>query len=52
MTFSRGTSLQLVPPTGTGKDARWLDIREGDQFDETQMAKSVKQAAALPGWVL
>ncbi len=51
MTFFHGTSLQLVPPGGTGKDARWIDIREGDQLDETQMAKSVKQAAALLGRV-
>ncbi|WP_437967956.1 DUF1801 domain-containing protein [Sorangium sp. So ce260] len=53
VTFFRGTSLRPVPPGGTvrSKDARWLDIREGDQLDEAQMARWVKQAAALPGWV-
>jgi hypothetical protein len=51
VTFFRGTSLRPVPPGGTGKDARWIDIREGDQLDEAQMATWVKQAAALPGWV-
>ena len=53
VTFFRGTSLRPVPPGGTvrSKDARWIDIREGDQLDETQMATWVKQAAALPGWV-
>ena len=50
VTFFRGTSLRPVPPGGTGKDARWIDIHE-DDLDEAQMAKWVKQAAALPGWV-
>ena len=36
---------------GTGKDARWIDIREADKFDETQMSKWLKQAAAMPGWM-
>jgi hypothetical protein len=50
VTFFRGTSLRPVPPGGTGKDARWVDIHE-DDLDEAQMATWVKQAAALPGWV-
>jgi hypothetical protein len=50
VTLFRGTSLRPVPPGGTGKDARWIDIHE-DDFDEAQMATWVKQAAALPGWV-
>ena len=50
LTLFRGTSLRPVPPGGTGKDARWIDIHE-DDLDEAQMAKWVKQAAALPGWV-
>jgi hypothetical protein len=49
-TFFRGTSLRPVPPGGTGKDARWIDIHE-DDFDEGQMTTWLKQAAALPGWV-
>ena len=51
VTFFRGTSLRPVPPGGTGKDARWIDIHE-DDLDEAQMATWVKQAAALPGWVV
>src|SRR3954453_2752311 len=51
VTFFQGTSLRPVPPGGTGKDARWIDIHEGDGLDEAQLAKWVKQAAALPGWV-
>jgi hypothetical protein len=50
VTFFRGTSLRPVPPGGTSKDARWIDIHE-DDLDEAQMAIWVKQAAALPGWV-
>ena len=50
VTFFRGTSLRPVPPGGTGKDARWIDIREGEELDRAQMATWVKQAAALPGW--
>jgi len=50
VSFFRGTSLRPVPPGGTGKDARWIDIHE-DDLDEAQMASWIKQAAALPGWV-
>jgi hypothetical protein len=49
VTFFVGTSLQPVPPGGSGKDARWIDIHE-DDLDEAQMATWVKQAAAVPGW--
>ncbi len=49
VTFFRGTSLRPVPPGGTGKDGRWIDIHE-DDLDEAQMAAWVKQAAAIPGW--
>ncbi|XXY51291.1 DUF1801 domain-containing protein [Sorangium sp. So ce269] len=53
VTFFQGTSLRPVPPGGTvrSKESRWIDIYEDDQLDEAQMAKWVKQAAALPGWV-
>jgi hypothetical protein len=51
VTFFRGTSLEPLPP-GPSKDknTRYVDIREGE-LDEKQMAKWVKQAAALPGWI-
>ena len=50
--FFRGASLRPVPPGASKiKDQRYLDIREGDQLDEAQLATWVKQAAALPGWV-
>jgi hypothetical protein len=50
VTFFKGTSLWPVPPVGTDKDARWIDIHE-DGLDEAQMAAWVKQAAARPGWI-
>jgi hypothetical protein len=48
--FFRGTSLRPVPP-GESKheDVRYLDIREDDPVDETQLAAWLKQASRLPG---
>ena len=50
VTFFRGTSLRPVPPGGTGKDARWIDIHAAD-LDEARMAAWVRPAAGLPGGV-
>jgi len=37
--FFRGTSLRPVPPGASkGKDTRYIDIHEGDELDEAQMA--------------
>jgi hypothetical protein len=49
VTFFEGTSLRPVPPGGTGKEARWIDIHQ-DDLDEARMATWIRQAAALPGW--
>lgn len=49
ITFFNGTSLQPVPPGGSAKEARWLDIYEGS-LDEPQVVEWVRQAAKLPGW--
>jgi hypothetical protein len=49
VTFFRGTSLKPVPPGGTGKEARWIDVHE-DDLDEARIVSWVKQAARLPGW--
>jgi hypothetical protein len=50
--FFRGASLRPVPPgANKGKDMRYIDIHEGDGLDEAQMANSVKQAAALAGFL-
>ena len=52
LTFFRGGSLQPLPP-GASKhqDVRYLDIREGEDLDEAQLAGWLKQAAALPGFL-
>lgn len=50
LTFFRGTDLKPVPPMGSSKLMRSLDIAETDRFDEKQVASWVRQAAKLPGW--
>jgi hypothetical protein len=50
LTFFRGTSLRPVPPSESKhKEVRYLDIREDDELDETQLVDWVKQASQLPG---
>ena len=50
VTFFRGASLRPVPPVASKHaDVRYVDIHERE-LDEAQMAKWVKQAAALAGW--
>jgi hypothetical protein len=51
VTFFSGTSLRPRPP-GESKQqqVRYLDIREGEHFDEAQLAAWVEQASRLPGW--
>lgn len=48
--FFRGTSLRPLPP-GESKhtEVRYLDIHDGDELDEAQLAAWVKQASLLPG---
>jgi hypothetical protein len=53
LAFFRGASLRPVPPGASrDKNTRYLDIHEDDQLDEAQLARWIRQAAALPGWVL
>ena len=49
VTFFAGTELTPVPPGGTAKDARWIDVH-ADDLDEAQLVKWLKQAAKLAGW--
>lgn len=51
VTFFDGVSLTPEPPVGS-KDpkVRYVHIVEDEPMDEAQMAKWLKQAAALPGW--
>lgn len=53
LTLFNGLSLDPVPPGGTAKSgqARWIDLYEGEAFDEARLAEWVRQAAAIPGWV-
>src|SRR5262249_14330266 len=50
VSFFKGASLKPVPPGGTGQDARWIDVHE-DDLDEAQMARWIRQAASIPGWI-
>jgi len=50
--FFNGASLTPMPPgESSTKNTRYLDIREGDTIDAAQLAKWVKQAARLPGFL-
>jgi hypothetical protein len=48
--FFKGALLKPAPPMVAAKDARSLDVREADTFDEKQFARWIKQAASIPGW--
>jgi hypothetical protein len=50
--FFRGASLRPLPPGASKqKDVRYLDIRENDALNETQVASWIRQASRLPGWI-
>lgn len=52
LTFSRGASLQPLPPVASkSPEVRSIDIREVDARDDAVMAGWLQQAAALPGWI-
>jgi hypothetical protein len=50
--FFRGTSLRPLPP-GESKheEVRYLDIHQNDQLDEELVARWIRQASQLPGWM-
>ena len=49
VTFLHGTALKPVPPVGTGKYTRGVDVVSMADLDEGQVASWMKQAAARPG---
>ena len=51
LAFFNGASLDPMPP-GESKDenTRYLDVREDDDLDETQLTDWFEQASRLPGW--
>lgn len=49
--FFKGAHLEPMPPgVSKQRDVRYLDIHEHDALNEQQLARWVRQAAALPGW--
>lgn len=51
--FFRGALLRPVPPgKSKSQDTRYLDIREGDPFDEELIGSWIRQASELPGYEL
>lgn len=49
--FFRGTSLKPQPPvTSRSLDVRYVHLGRDESLDEAQLAKWIRQAAALPGW--
>ena len=52
LAFFRGASLRPQPPDPSkDKNTRYLNIHDGDELDEAQLASWLKQAAALPGFL-
>lgn len=53
LAFFRGAALDPVPPVAS-KDpqVRYVHIHEDEGFDEALMENWVRQAAALPGWLI
>lgn len=50
VSFNSGAKLNPLPPfTSKQANVRYLDIREGDGFDEEQFKDWVRQASQLPG---
>ena len=49
ITFFKGVELRPIPPGGSAKEARWVDVRE-DDLDDVQMKAWIRQAATRPGW--
>lgn len=53
VTFFRGTSLRPIPPVGSkDPNARYFHVHEDDELDEELVARWIRQAAALPGWII
>jgi len=52
VTFFRGAQLSPLPPVGSkDPNTRYVHIEDED-FDEKQLAAWIRQAAAIPGWMI
>lgn len=49
VTFFKGATLEPVPPGGSAREARWINVDERN-LDESQLTRWLRQAAAIPGW--
>ena len=50
--FFRGASLRpVLPGESKQKEVRYLDIHDSGLLDEALVAKWIRQASELPGWV-
>lgn len=53
VTFFRGAELEPPPPVGSkDPNTRYLHIEEDKPVDEAQLAEWIRQAAAIPGWMI
>ena len=51
LSFFRGAALKPVPPVPSkDPNTRYVHLEQDGEFDEAQLSKWLKQAAALPGW--
>jgi len=49
--FFNGAALTPMPPVESkDKNTRYFHIHEGDELDETQLVRWMKQASKLDGW--
>lgn len=49
ITFLHGTKLVPVPPVGTGKYTRGVDVERVADLEERQLAAWIRQASQFPG---
>lgn len=53
VSFFRGADLDPLPPVGSkDPNTRYLHIEEDKPVDEKQLAEWIRQAAAIPGWII
>jgi hypothetical protein len=53
VTFFKGAALRPLPPVESkDPNTRYAHIHEGEELDEKVWATWLKQAAALPGWMI
>lgn len=52
LAFFHGASLDPVPPVSSkDENTRYFHIHEDDELDEELLARWIRQASELPGWV-